>query len=151
MADARPDEVLSALDALSEAIERNREDEQLLLSRLANLRRAWAEGGVVGGALAQEPVPGTLQLLGRILSRLTESSGNARRALARAMRAEGATIPAIAQVFGVTHQRVSNILSRPVPAPEAGEGEKSAFGHQATGSEPLSDASARRSEQQMLG
>jgi transposase len=58
-----------------------------------------------------------MELLGRVLSRLMEASGSARRALARAMRAEGTSIPAIARLFGVTHQRISNILNSPSAAP----------------------------------
>lgn len=119
MQDQRGDEVATALDALSDAIERNTGDERMLQGRLAGLRRERASGTGITTALQEEPSPGTMELLGRILSRLMEASGNARRALARSMRAEGTSIPAIARVFGVTHQRVSNILSRPnaVPAP----------------------------------
>jgi hypothetical protein len=117
MPDQRGDEVANALDALSDAIERNTGDERLLQGRLAGLRRERAAGTAVTTALEQEPTPGTMELLGRILSRLMEASGNARRALARTMRSEGTSIPAIARVFGVTHQRVSNILSRPAAVP----------------------------------
>jgi hypothetical protein len=117
MANDRGDEVTGALDALSDAIERNTGDERLLLGRLTSLRRERAAGKAVTAALAEEPNPGTMQLLGRILARLMDASGNARRSLARSMRAEGTSIPAIARIFGVTHQRVSNILSRPAAPP----------------------------------
>lgn len=117
MPDEHDDGPLAALDALAAAVEVNAEDAKLLLDRLGGLRQALRSGSGVTEALAQEPDPGTLQVLGRILSRLTEASGVARRALAGAMRAEGTSIPAIAQAFGVTHQRVSNILSRPTAAP----------------------------------
>jgi hypothetical protein len=128
MPNQRPDEVVGALDALSDAIERNSGDERLLLGRLASLRRAQMSGTTVTAALEEEPNPGTMQLLGRILSRLMEASGNARRALARSMRAEGTSIPSIARVFGVTHQRVSNILSRPAAVPPPVLHEASAMG-----------------------
>jgi hypothetical protein len=149
MPNERRDEVLSALDVLTDAIERNSGDERLLLSRLSSLRRARAEGAPLSEALAKEPAPGTLQLLGRILSRLTDGSGSARRALARALRADGATIPAIAQVFGVTHQRVSNILSHPtMPAPVLREADSTSDeGLEAAGSDP----SHRQGNQERLG
>jgi hypothetical protein len=119
MANDRGDEVIGAVDSLIDAIERNTGDERMLLGRLNSLRRDRAGGKTVTSTLEDEPNPGTMQLLGRVLSRLMEASGNARRALARSMRSEGTSIPAIARVFGVTHQRVSNILSKPaaVPAP----------------------------------
>jgi DNA invertase Pin-like site-specific DNA recombinase len=128
MSDERGDEVLSALDALSDAIERNSGDERLLLGRIHGLRRARSGGTGMTGALEAEPSPGTMQLLGRILSRLMDASGTARRALARSMRNEGTSIPAIARIFGVTHQRVSNILNRPaaVPGPVLHEPDASA-------------------------
>jgi hypothetical protein len=105
--------LLTALDVLARAIERNSAEERQLLTRLSSLHRALASGASVTETLASESAPGTLELVGRILGRLNDGSGTARRALARAMRAEGATVPAIAQAFGVTHQRVSNILSPP--------------------------------------
>lgn len=130
MPDEHGDGLLAALDALVEAIEANAKDHELLMARLSSLRRSRQSGVPVTDALAQEPDPGALQVLGRILSRLTEASGLARRALAGAMRGEGTSIPAIAKSFGVSHQRVSNILSRPAVAPspvrayhEADEGE----------------------------
>ncbi len=117
MVDERGDDVAGALDALSDAIERNSGDERMLLGRIHGLRRARSSGVGMTSALENEPSPGTMQLLGRILSRLMEASGTARRALARGMRAEGTSIPAIARIFGVTHQRVSNILNKPTAVP----------------------------------
>jgi hypothetical protein len=117
MSDERDDEVVGALDALSDAIERNSGDERLLLGRIHGLRRARSGGSGMTTALENEPSPGTMELLGRILARLMEASGLARRALARSMRDEGTSIPAIAKIFGVTHQRVSNILQRPAAGP----------------------------------
>ena len=111
------DSVIRALDALSDAVAASIGDEKLLLERLSSLRRARQSGTSVTEAVGHEPNPGALQVLGRILLRMTEASGTARRALAIAMRAEGTTIPAIAQAFGVTHQRVSNVLSRRDTAP----------------------------------
>ena len=123
MADERgvrqADEVLEAIDALTEAVEANSDDEKLLTQRLDDLRRQREQGTPVTQALSEEGNPGTMQVLGRVLSRLMDASGNVRRSLARSMRSEGTSIPAIARIFGVTHQRVSNILNRPtaVPAP----------------------------------
>jgi hypothetical protein len=116
-ADGRPevgvsdDPLESALADLIEAVLQSGADGQTLSTRLSGLRRALASGESVTETLAGESEPGTVQLLSRLLTRLMEASGNARRELARGMRAEGTSIPAIARVFGVTHQRVSNILN----------------------------------------
>ena len=56
--------------------------------------------------------PGTVQLVSAILRRQSEASGYLRRSLVVALRAEGQSIPSIAHLFGVTHQRVSNLLRR---------------------------------------
>lgn len=117
MPDEHGDGLLSALDALVKAIEANAKDHELLLVRLASLRRSRMAGVPVTDALAEEPDPRALEVLGRILSRLMEASGLVRRALAGSMRSEGTSIPAIAQTFGVSHQRISNILNRPPAAP----------------------------------
>ena len=116
--DARQeDDVLEAIGALAAAIEANSDDEKLLTQRLDDLRRERRRGVPVTQALTGEASPGTMQVLGRILSRLMDASGLVRRSLARSMRTEGTSIPAIARIFGVTHQRVSNILNRPAAVP----------------------------------
>ncbi|MHB8681101.1 MAG: hypothetical protein ACYDA2_03260 [Acidimicrobiales bacterium] len=122
MADQQRDEVVVAVDALTDVLERNAGDERLLSRKLSQLRRATVEGRPLTATLEAEQDPAAMQVLGRVLARLMDASGHFRRAVARGMRAEGTSIPAIAKLFGVTHQRVSNILSRPagppaVPAP----------------------------------
>lgn len=117
MADQQHDEVVVATDALNDALERNAGDERLLSRKLGQLKRARAEGRPLTATLRAEEDPATMQVLGRILARLMDASGQFRRAVARGMRGEGTSIPAIAKVFGVTHQRVSNILSKPAGPP----------------------------------
>lgn len=117
MSNERGDHVVTALDALVDAVEKNAGDERQLVRKIGGLRDARASGTPVTHALGDERPPGTMELLGRVLSRLMEASGATRRALARAMRAEGTSIPAIARLFGVTHQRISNILNHPAAAP----------------------------------
>ena len=73
--------------------------------RLAQLPPALAD-------LGDEDEPGTVQLVSTILRRQSEASGYLRRSLVVALRAEGQSIPSIAHLFGVTHQRVSNLLRR---------------------------------------
>lgn len=116
------DDVTAALDALIEAVGRNAEDETRLVGNLTRLRDARGQGVPVTEALAGEEIPGTMELLGVVLTRLMDTSGVARRALARAMRTEGESIPSIARSFGVTHQRISNILNHPPGAKSVAAG-----------------------------
>ena len=76
------------------------------------MRLAREQGREWKAILGDEDEPGTVQLVSTILRRQSEASGYLRRSLVVALRAEGQSIPSIAHLFGVTHQRVSNLLRR---------------------------------------
>ena len=103
---------IDALDALAQALQEIARDQQLLEERLGELRRRRAEGGAWRDILAGEEPPGTMQVVSRMLATLAGASGTLRKELVDDLRREGASIPAIAKLFGVTHQRVSNLLRR---------------------------------------
>jgi hypothetical protein len=111
-ANGKSDEVLRALDELEAMLHENAESEKLLAKRVADLRSARRSGREWKTILAAEDEPGTVQLVSTILRRQSEASGYLRRSLVVALRAEGQSIPSIAHLFGVTHQRVSNLLRR---------------------------------------
>ncbi|MEA2715707.1 MAG: hypothetical protein QOI99_24, partial [Actinomycetota bacterium] len=106
------DGVLAALDGMTAAVQENIKDERVLVRRLGRLRDGRARGATWQDLLTRETRPGALGLATQILRRLTGAAGRFRRALAAGLRAEGATIPAIATLFGVSHQRVSALLRR---------------------------------------
>ncbi len=106
------DEVLKALDELESVLRENAESERLLAHRIAEVRLARQNGREWKAILGDEDEPGTVQLVSTILRRQSEASGYLRRELVVALRAEGQSIPSIAHLFGVTHQRVSNLLRR---------------------------------------
>lgn len=108
----RTDRAFSALDALASALEENAEDQRLLAGRLRVLRQSRENGMSWRDALAREPDPGTMQVLSRMLSCLSQASGVLRKELVESLRDENTSIPTIAKMFGVTHQRVSNLLRR---------------------------------------
>jgi Homeodomain-like domain len=99
-----------ALEALAVALEQNAAEERLLASRVRDLASGRGDGMPWLSVLTREPDPGTVQLMSRVLGRLSMASGTFRRSLVLALRDEGVSIPAIARLFGVTHQRVSNLL-----------------------------------------
>jgi hypothetical protein len=103
--DAGSDEVLKALGELDAVLRENAE-------RIAQVRLARENGQEWKSILAGEDEPSTVQLVSTILRRQSEASGYLRRSLVVALRAEGQSIPSIAHLFGVTHQRVSNLLRR---------------------------------------
>ena len=106
------DEVLKALGELEVVLRENAEHERMLSQRIAALRLARENGKEWRAILADEDEPGTVQLVSTVLRRQSEASGYLRRSLVVALRAEGQSIPSIAHLFGVTHQRVSNLLRR---------------------------------------
>jgi hypothetical protein len=106
------DDVLRALDELESVLRQNAESERLLAKRIAEVRLAREQGREWKAILGDEDEPGTVQLVSTILRRQSEASGYLRRSLVVALRAEGQSIPSIAHLFGVTHQRVSNLLRR---------------------------------------
>jgi hypothetical protein len=109
---AGSDEVLSALDELEVVLKENAERERVLFQRISQVRLARENGQEWKSILADEDEPSTVQLVSAILRRQSEASGYLRRSLVVALRAEGQSIPSIAHLFGVTHQRVSNLLRR---------------------------------------
>jgi Homeodomain-like domain len=106
------DDVLNALDELELVLRENAESERVLSKRIAEVRHARENGREWKAILGDEDDPGTVQLVSTILRRQSEASGYLRRSLVVALRAEGQSIPSIAHLFGVTHQRVSNLLRR---------------------------------------
>jgi hypothetical protein len=109
---AGPDEVLIALGELDAVLKENADRERVLFQRIAEVRLARENGQEWKSILADEDEPSTVQLVSTILRRQSEASGYLRRSLVVALRAEGQSIPSIAHLFGVTHQRVSNLLRR---------------------------------------
>ncbi len=109
----RGDATLSALDALSHALGEMSHDRELLEKRLRELHRQRSEGRPWRDILAEEEPPGTMQVVSRMLACLAKASGTLRKELVDTLRTEGVSIPSIAKLFGVTHQRVSNLLRRP--------------------------------------
>jgi hypothetical protein len=106
------DDVVQALNELEAVLRENAESERLLFQRIADVRLARENGKEWKSILSAEDEPGTVQLVSTILRRQSEASGYLRRSLVVSLRAEGQSIPSIANLFGVTHQRVSNLLRR---------------------------------------
>lgn len=108
----RGDPTVDALDGLLRVLGELAEDQARLTKKLEDLRRVRLGGLQWHEILAKEDAPGSMQTLSRILGDLAQASGALRKELVEDMRRQGVSIPAIARLFGVTHQRVSNLLRR---------------------------------------
>jgi hypothetical protein len=104
------DQVSDALDDLSDALIDNAADQRLLAKRVRSLQASRDAGLSWGAAFAAQTEPGVMTLASRTLSRLMTAGAALRRSVAAALRAEGWSIPAIAESFAVSHQRVSHLL-----------------------------------------
>jgi predicted XRE-type DNA-binding protein len=92
-------EVLATLRAIAVTADR-------IEDRVAMLRRRRAEGAEWGDLVGDEQRPLIVELLSAGQERLVRSGSKLRRAQAQALRAEGLTYDRIAELFGVTRQRV---------------------------------------------
>ncbi len=106
----RRDPVLTALNELTATLEANASDQRMLARRVQSAVKARGTGKSWTDILEGESDPSTIRLVTDILGRTSRVSGQLRRALAVSLREDGLTIPAIANMFGVTHQRISSLL-----------------------------------------
>jgi predicted DNA binding protein len=109
---ALDDAELKVLDGLAADVDDSARDERLLARRLRAIRASRAKGRSWEDILSHESSPGTMELTSRVLRGITRASGAIRRTVARGLHANGATIAAIAERFGVSRQRVSALLRR---------------------------------------
>ena len=109
------DAFLEALTALEDTLADNQKRTTLIKKRIAQLRRLRSKGATYAESVSSRDGPLIVQLLTESSTALDKSGANVRRAEARALYAEGLTMEQIAELFGVTRQRVSILLRK---APE---------------------------------
>jgi hypothetical protein len=109
------DEALAALAELIDVLDANVRRTQQILERARYLRTLHEAGLGWEKVVEGEKRPLIVELLTSSIEDLHEASARFRRAHARALRAEGMTIEAIAGWFGVSRQRISALLSSPEP------------------------------------
>jgi Mor family transcriptional regulator len=106
------DAVVDAIDDVSTAVQENVNDQEELLSELAQVRHDRVEGSPLAEILGQVGRPRAVEILDRIVNRLTFGSARLRRALITSLVNEGESVTSVATRFEVTHQRISSILRR---------------------------------------
>jgi DNA-directed RNA polymerase specialized sigma24 family protein len=106
------DPVLDALDELVRALATNRERIDATIARAATMKRLREEGRTYREIESGEAGPLVVELTRDNLAVLVDAGSRLRKAEARALHAEGMTMEQIAELFGVTRQRVSALLRR---------------------------------------
>ena len=109
--DARDrDEVLDALEAVVDALEQNSLRNEVAIDLARTVRRLRAEGHSYREIFGGEHPPLILDLIRANLQSLLDVGSRLRRVEAHALHEQGMTMEQIAELFGVTRQRVSALL-----------------------------------------
>jgi hypothetical protein len=103
------DEALAALGDIEAALRDNMRRAEWALRRAEDVRRKRA-AGMSYLELAAEGEPLIVTVVTENLQALIDAGSKLRRAHARALYAEGATLKEIGKLFGVSHQRVSALI-----------------------------------------
>jgi hypothetical protein len=107
----RPDDaVLEALEGLVRALRANAERIEATIARAERIREQREAGMRYRDIESGVERPLIVELTRDNLARLVEAGSRLRRAEARALHTEGMTMEQIAELFGVTRQRVSALL-----------------------------------------
>src|SRR5438105_2122437 len=110
VADPADDPVLEALDGLVRALRHNAARIEATIARADQIREQRQAGRTYQEIESGEQRPLIVEMTRDNLAALVEAGSRLRRAEARALHAEGMTMEQIAELFGVTRQRVSALL-----------------------------------------
>jgi hypothetical protein len=114
------DPALEALDDLCAALTECISDAERLLERAETIRTQRAEGLPYSQIVDTDAQPLIVEGLTAMLARLSDTGSRWRRAEARALHDEGLSMERIAELFGVTRQRVSSLLRHAADREAAG-------------------------------
>ncbi len=105
-----PDLLLAALDGLVDAAGEMHKAIEMLNSRAARMRQSRSEGQPWRDIVNAEDRPLIAEMLTETIQRFEAAGTRFRQAKARALHDEGMTMEHIAQLFGLTRQRISALL-----------------------------------------
>jgi hypothetical protein len=104
------DQLRAALVEIDAATRENVARSQEIQRRVEWLIEAIDGGDDIQDVAQREPRPLVVEMISTNISNLQSIGSRLRQAEARALRAEGATMEWIAELFGVTRQRISALL-----------------------------------------
>ncbi len=104
------DEVLVALDSLIRDLEENIEASHQVIRLADEIRALRRSGHSYTQILDETGKPLVVELITENLERLQTSGASVRQAHAAALHSEGMTMDQIAELFGVSRQRISAVI-----------------------------------------
>ena len=116
ISDTHIERLLGALTDIEVAAQGNVERSRRLQRRARHLRQRLQAGDHLVDLVEGETTPRMVELLSTNMATLETAGAEFRAAEALALRAEGLTIEAIAELFGVTRQRISALLKQKAAA-----------------------------------
>jgi AraC-like DNA-binding protein len=108
--DSQSDPVYDALVAVAEALRRSTDANGAAITRVEQIIREREQGASYRDIVLNEERPLIVELLSANYDRLRTAGGQLRRTEAKALYDEGLTMEQIAELFGVSRQRVARIL-----------------------------------------
>lgn len=108
--DTPHDRLIAALEAIAAAARDNARRNEAIMRRAGRLRDLLDDEVTVAEVMRREPGPPIVELLSANLATLQDAGATLRGVQAETLRAEGLTMAEIADLFGVTRQRVSSLL-----------------------------------------
>ena len=121
---SEPDPVAASLDNLVTAVQQIDALARETTERAERLRAQRERGQSYRDILSDEECPLPLDLVSQMTDALIDARGKFQRAQARALYEEGATMEQIAELFGLSRQRVSKLLARARDSDEGFGGER---------------------------
>jgi hypothetical protein len=106
-----PTEVLDAFDEVVESLEEACAEGEMAAEQARTIRERCRQGSSWRELLAGDDQAPLVRQVAEVLKNLGKASSRLRRAEARALHGEGLSTERIAQLFGVTRQRISALLA----------------------------------------
>ena len=104
------DAMFEALDELTDALRENSARNERVIARAERMRQLRQEGRRWSEIVSEEERPLIVELLTRNLDAIGDAGSRVRRLEAHALHNEGMSMERIAKLFGVTRQRISELL-----------------------------------------
>ena len=110
---ADDDDLFDALDELVHALRENSRRNEAGIARAEEMRRLRGEGKAWHEIVSEDRKPLIVEMLTQNMAALSGAGSRVRRLEARALHDEGMSMERIAALFGVTRQRISELLRDP--------------------------------------